>query len=299
MEAVKQADLAAGRLTHRLPHDFNTCPAAARGIVAVHDMQGGLIGFDGETGKRLWRVDNCIGKWNSPVRWRRDGREYFISANARRAVCIEPGTGRIRWSIEDVGHGGEAGTVAVAEDYLVCGGSHQGGSRGMRGLSCYRISPASASRHWQLAPHYSVIWSSVAVYGGHVYAACKNEWSKRTGDGKGKHPFVCVELASGRVVGEFQEKGGVSSLVAADGRILLLDKTLRMYRAQPERFARLGEPWKPPSHAEATGPAYASGRIFFRGAEGHLYCYDLRKQAKSPSTVPSRKLGGKATGQRT
>ena len=52
--------------------------AFAAGVLVCPDYQGGLIGFDGVSGKKLWSLTACIGKYGTPTR-SRTGRCRVLS----------------------------------------------------------------------------------------------------------------------------------------------------------------------------------------------------------------------------
>jgi hypothetical protein len=101
---------------------------------------------------------------------------------------------------------------------------------------------------------------------------------------------VCIELATGKVRGEFAAPfgGGDGSTVVADGRVIADQDashnhtTLWLASADPADVRALGAgAWSPPHpQTSAYHPgmvhAYAAGRLFIRGGRA-MHCYDLRK----------------------
>ena len=252
--------------------DFCSAPVVADGVVVCNDNAGGLVGLDAASGDKVWGpVAGCTVKSSSPIRWRHKGRDYVI-VSSDYAVCIEPRTGKVLW--EAPGASGQ-GAVAVTEDAMVCAaGSPAGGPAGPSekdsGLSAYRIGLTGASLLWCLGRGYNNHVTSPVIYEGHVYA-----FSDRA--------TICVDLASGKIVGESEFPGTrtCSSLVVADGRVLRENLYQRFYfaSASPKDFRRLGPIWTPPSHAENTTSTIVDGRLFIRGRDG-LYCYDMRKAGR-------------------
>jgi outer membrane protein assembly factor BamB len=263
LEHLRRAAVSQRRLIY-FNRDLGSCPTVAGDAVVCGDHieykggqrseANGLVGLDADTGRRLWHVPECAGWFGSHVRWGHEGAEYIVSARHGRAVCIEPKTGSVLWEVADVYH---SGSVAVADDYLVCSGG-----RGKAGLTCFRITPRRATKLWSLAPEYAGSLCSTVIYQGHAYAQCGAK-------------LICVELASGKIAASMSMRGGCGSLVAADGR--LFREGMHMFEADPKDFRRLGDAWPVP-FANSTTPAVADGRLFFRGTDG-VVCYDLRKPA--------------------
>ena len=262
-----KAKCLADRQMPRCKMDFCSAPVVVDGVVVCGDNREGLLGIDADTGRPIWGpVSECINKASSPTCWESGGKAYVIAAS-RKAVCVEPKTGRVLWEVTDVAN---AGTVAVNDRYMVLSGGSANCNERVRtttGMMCYRITPQSAERAWALDPEYCNHVTSPVIYQEHVY-------------GFSNEATVCIELATGKVVAAVAFPGtrSCSSLGAADGRILRehLYQRLYWYRADPRGFTQLGDPWRPPPHAENTTAAIADGRLILRGKDG-LYCYDLRK----------------------
>lgn len=244
--------------------DFCSAPVVANGVLVCNDNREGLIGLDAESGKQLWGpVPNCIRKTSAPLVWRHEDKNYIVSA-FNRAVCLEPKTGKLIWEIgEDVAN---QGTPAICENYMVTGVGVKGS-----GVTCFKISPSGAQKHWSLPPQYACHVTSPVIYKGHVYCFA------------GGGMAICVDLESGKIVGaaSFYSVRSCSSFVAAEGRIVRphLYNKLLLYDADPEKFRQLGAIWTAPSYGENTTPAIADGRLVFRGKDC-VYCYDLRRRAE-------------------
>jgi len=243
-------------------------PTVADGVLVVADGHGGLIGFDTATGARLWHGGR-IGSVSGPVIWRpsagsgqADGNAYVIADTA----CLDLRTGGELWRAAGA-HGGC--TAAVAGDLLVLSGSRE------QGMSCWRMTPRGATKLWELPGEYHVAgYCSPLVMGGHVYTRVDGLEGRRQG-------LVCVELATGKVVGwEPHGIGGTcSSMLGTDGRVLYEGACYTgffMYAAAPRTPVQLGQPLRDIRYGESTTAAVADGRLILRTNDGIL-CYDLRK----------------------
>jgi outer membrane protein assembly factor BamB len=257
---------------------------------------GGLIGLDAQTGAKLWDIADPIrGPSATPTWWTHRGKSYVIAANgAGRITCIEPRTGRLVWS--HTGAGNNAQSVVAAGDYLVAKprllktrdsrGQEKAEFKGP--IGCYRLALDGPTLAWEL-PAGTYLWDEQvpAVADGHVYARLAKPSG---GDAKGTPTGVCIELATGKVKGEFAAPfgGGDGSTVVADGRVIADQDashnrtTLCFAKADPADLRSLGtQGWSPPHpQTSAYHPgiihAYAAGRLFIRGAHA-VHCYDLRK----------------------
>lgn len=284
-------------------HAFNSSPAVADGVVVCNDHSGalgrtdgnGLVALDAATGKVVWTVEDCIATISSPVVWTHRGKRYFVAAGPNRAVALEVRTGRVLWEIPRPKPGPPAtvpagarrardvqpvlmrsGTPAVCEDYLVLNGNYFGRGKyepkpWQAGVSCWRIDPLGAKRLWHLPPAQTSTHDSPLIYRGHVFARCAD--------------IVCVELATGRVVGKAKGTGDFESLVGSDGRMF---RNGVMYTMDAGRFAafgavRLAIPCEP-----YVTPAFHAGRLYVRApregrgslarrSRGCIWCYDFRQ----------------------
>jgi RNA polymerase sigma factor (sigma-70 family) len=272
----------------------------AGGVIAAPDWNGGLIGFDGGTGKELWRAPGSLGMYATPTRWAHGAREFLIAANgAGRIACIEPRSGRMVWQIIEAG--ANEGTIVAGEGYLVArtrGGkpdfagpeSHADGEEADAGglgpggpLACYELNPAGARKIWEL-PVDTYRWaiSPPAIAGGHVVAWLRGKDAAVNG------AIVCVELRTGRITSEipYYSGQGDATLAWADGRLLVTrdgshnTTEIAMFDASPDGLRLLGE-WNTPhpqttAHVPTNTHPVVDGRLIIRGANG-IYCYDLRK----------------------
>ena len=274
---------------------FNACPAVADGVAVFSDLSDyslkgrgtgkghGLVAFDALTGKELWRLPECVASVSSPVVWLHKGVRRFVAAGPRRAVAVDPKTGKIAWEIPAPKAPPETapadpkakrrpppepqlhawGTPAVCEDYLVLAGnfSAHGGAKPVathRGLSCWRIGPEKAEPVWSLPPaEYSAQHESPLIYRGHVYTKAKG--------------IACVKLDNGQVLGK-AEGGHFDSLVGADGRLFNRTHT---YIADPAGFRSVA--LKAMGFAEFVTVAFCEGRLYGRVGDG-VVCYDLREK---------------------
>ena len=203
-------------------------------------------------------------------------------------------SGEIVWSIDDAGANFQ--TVTASGEYLVAKpkmitvpdekkGERENIADGPVG--CYQLSLDGPELLWTL-PFEEYRWNEQppAIHNEHLYARV----GKGPAEGKSQDPRgVCIELATGKVKGEFAAPfgGGDACTIVADGRVIAdrdgshNQTTLYLANADPDNIHSLGdEAWNPPHpQTSAYHPtivhAYAAGRLFIRGADA-IYAYDLK-----------------------
>jgi outer membrane protein assembly factor BamB len=255
------AQLEAARRAGDLPDygrsDMATGPTVADGVLVVHDDGQSLLGFDPQTGQRLWATRGGFSKYHSsPIRWVWQGKEYVI-ASGGKGTCLDPKNGRVLWSV-DVPPARESGTACAFGSYAIFG------------ATCFRISPEGATKLWTYA---SANKSDGMVF---ITPAILGEWAVFAHGEVG-----VVELATGKVLGRspglFASIG--SSVVGGDGRIFKelgrdAGSALLMAVVPPEGEQVRTSTLAAPHYAMSTTPVYLGGRLYFR-MQDHVTCYDL------------------------
>lgn len=258
LEAKKEKARADRTLPEYGRTDNATGPIVADGVIVAYDEGSSLIGFDPESGKKLWTTPGGFSKYtSSPVRWAWQGKEYVI-AGGGKGTCVEPKTGKILWSVA-VPPARESGTASVCKDYALFG------------TTCFRIAPDKATLLWTYEPadKEGMKFITPAIVGDYVFF--------------GHQKVSMVELSSGKVVATSAERNLFSigsSMVGGDGRVfkeLGRDEGsgVLMAVADPSVFASQITILKTPNYAMSTTPVYLDGRLYFRMQDG-VVCYDLR-----------------------
>src|SRR5262249_9084280 len=144
-----------------------------------------LTGLDVRTGAVVWTQEQIAGHQSSPTRWSTMGHDYVICNGARETHGVDPGTGKILWSIP----GGGKSTPVVVQEY---GGAFLVNlSDGRKnGLSAYRLTPQGPRKLWTVP--VSARGSSPVGFDGHVYVVAGG------GNGHGAR-LLCVHLDTGKV----------------------------------------------------------------------------------------------------
>jgi outer membrane protein assembly factor BamB len=275
----------AGGVVATLKHIPNTTPPR---------LSTQITGLDARTGKVLWHhVSLVSGRGATALRWVHKGKEYFLTTGG---ACIEPKSGKILWKIEGWDNLGYQ--FAADEDLLFVA----------KEKSCagYRVSPQKAEKLWETEEIARDRMIFPVLYKGHAFMRTrqhpkgieqtlwKGDFSPMKDNGRLTQDWctICVDMASGKVVGCAYGSKSYASVTAGDGRIfnccavtvayqdgdpsnyrdLPYDKSKGSYRGPADH----GSPCTVLYGCPETGGAYADGRFFSRTFDG-IVCYDLRK----------------------
>jgi len=119
--------------------------------------------------------------------------------------------------------------------------------------------------------------------------------AQREENGPYERLLVCVELASGEVVGKELCGGSKSwtSLIAGDGRIMHHNFTsgrVEYFQAAPDFRTLEFRQWQPPGTFQLLTWRLVDGRLFMREKEySRIYCYDLRAAVPPRASLPGGK----------
>ncbi len=247
-------------------------------------------GYDTADGSQLWFIEDGCGGNATPTRWKYEGKEYVLAADAVRKIirCIEPKSGDVRWTL-DVGV--NEYTIPVYKNHIVvnmgCRTSWEcDSSDGDPYPACFSITPDGAEKVWD-APRRIEYGYTPIMYRDRVYHINRADDSIATFD-----------LFTGDLLKEQPIDGGrVASKVASNGMIVIeRDGNHSMsdyyYFDTDEQKLVLPYTWVPPhmtmtSYAVHMDEPIVDGRMFIRG-EDAMYCYDLRKNPNSSSAADRR-----------
>jgi outer membrane protein assembly factor BamB len=296
IEEAKRAALeerAYGKLSFN--RDFGGAPIVAGGALVMPDFTShgacGLLALDAATGRRLWLIPGAAAEDATPLCYEHAGRQYVISGTAGvgadspgKIVCVEPRTGEVRWTITE-GIWRNQESLSIWGDYLIARAPADGQSpvpskAEPAAMACFQISPDGYRHAWTL-PVRLGWWKEnpPSIVDGYLLARLIGP------------KLLCIEVATGRVVAEAENRLGESGATQTyAGGLLLVDRDgshsateIWAFRAGPRagELEPLGEPWSPPhAHGTSYHPPCAhpsvDGRLLIRGGDG-VYCYDLRK----------------------
>ena len=264
----------------------NGCTFAS-GVLVCPDFQGGLMGFDGNTGKRLWQVQKCLAHHATPTRWVHTGGESVLCGNIDGKVrCLDPLTGKDRWTLDT---GRQEASLSLAGDVLLLNAGMEKMGPGDENLlgraSGWKITLAKAGKLWEHTGEEKVGFVSGGMSGLPI-------WKDRAFI-RNKAGTKMIDVTTGKVLATApdartdQESHGY----CAEGRFFHEPDSqhgrihdVLMLGTTADSFKPSGKPWNTP-HYDATGyempisHPIVAGQLYLRGADG-IYCWNLCKPAK-------------------
>ncbi|RLS55167.1 MAG: hypothetical protein DWH95_11915 [Planctomycetota bacterium] len=264
----------------------NGCTFAS-GVLVCPDFQGGLMGFDGNTGKKLWQVQKCLAHHATPTRWVHTGGESVLCGNIDGKVrCLDPLTGKDRWTLDT---GRQEASLSLAGDVLLLNAGMEKMGPGDENLlgraSGWKITLAKAGKLWEHTGEEKVGFVSGGMSGLPI-------WKDRAFI-RNKAGTKMIDVTTGKVLATApdartdQESHGY----CAEGRFFHEPDSqhgrihdVLMLGTTADSFKPSGKPWNTP-HYDATGyempisHPIVAGQLYLRGADG-IYCWNLCKPAK-------------------
>lgn len=257
-------------------------PVAPDRLDTVRGLDSGLVAFDLESGREVWRASAELASYAAPLVAAPLGRPRLLAWMRERLVAVEPEsglvTGEFRWRAEKLFSVNAASPVLVGERLLLseCYGPgsvlleiRADGPRGERFEPVWQ-SPRRARPTSTLLAH----WATPLVVDGHLYGTS----GRNAGDAR----LVCLAAESGQPA--WHHRGlGRASMTFLDGHLLVVGEfgELELVAARPDRYEAVsratlvdgeGLPLlEPPCWA---APVVAHGYAFLRG-KGRLVCIDL------------------------
>ncbi|MFP4433603.1 MAG: PQQ-binding-like beta-propeller repeat protein [Phycisphaerae bacterium] len=271
--------------------------AAGEDVVVTNTPGGAFVAFDADTGKELWQQRGVTTATRAPVVWKHRGKHYVLGLTRGGLKCFDARSGEKLWSSGLARSGSYGGnTPPIRGDILVAQGYDGEDAVGWSGL---KLTLEGPKRLWILDRPIRCVYESPVIYKGHVWMALREpgRWRKderdylhnlagkvftrellqRWRDQGVRGAIGVVELETGRFTAVVDGGHlGCSSLVAGDGRIFFQQGcSLAMLRADPENPEHLGQIY--PEYLWSTTPTYAEGRLYHRGCEYTVNCWELRK----------------------
>ena len=197
----------------------------ARILVQVGSTNGAcLVAFDKRTGRELWKSQNDLASFASPVVGAPGGRRQCVTVTCEGLMGVAPEDGALLWRLPFKTGANRNVLTPILLDDTVYYASHT------TGLRATRIRPDGATLHagdvW-LNRDARINLSSPVAVGGHLY-----------GLGASKD-YICVDRESGRIAWSQPGFGDAASTIAfVDGHLLVLTDLgeLLVLRAGPERY---------------------------------------------------------------
>lgn len=230
-----------------------------RVIVQVGSAEGaGLVAFDRLTGKLLWKAENDLATYSSPVAGLLAGRRQFVSATCEGLLAVAPEDGRVLWRVPFKTYANRNVLTPILAGDTVYFASH---STGMRATRITREGDAFKAADTWFNRELKINLSSPVLVAGHLY-----------GLGPTKN-YVCVAADTGTVKWSQAGFDAVAATLTDGQRLLVLNDRgeVLLLRANPERFEEL-------ARFQACGKTYSHPAL----ADGVLYVRDSRELIAYP-----------------
>ncbi len=235
-------------------------------LVNVGGKGAGIVAFDRETGKEVWRATDDGASYASPVAATIHGRRYGIFFTRQGVVLLDPKTGKVdyrkRWRAR-IDASVNAATPLVVGDLIFFSASYE------TGALLLKVGKGGVEEVWSGDEEMSNHYATCVVHDGYLYGF--------HGRQEAGAALRCVELKTGKIRWT-RPRYGCGSLVLADGLLLILTERGDLVLAEPSPDA-----YREKAHVHVfdalpcrAQPALADGRLYARdGAE--LKCWNLKK----------------------
>ncbi len=225
----------------------------------------GIVAFDLETGKTLWKATDEQASYSSPVAATFAGRPQVVFITRYNTLGVNPANGAVLWKFAF----GKRGPTVNAANPLVLGEHIFATSSYGVGAVLAKIDGGQARAEWSNDETLSAQFTTPVEKGGYLYGI----------DGRedvGVARLRCIDSKTGRVQWT-QERFGNSLLILA-GETLIIQTTdgeIVLAEANPKAYRELARAKVADAKAFAL-PALAAGRLYIRGPR-ELKCLDLRR----------------------
>jgi outer membrane protein assembly factor BamB len=235
-------------------------------VVNVGAAGAGIVAFDKKTGKEVWKATDDEASYASPVAATIDGVRHLLVFTRSGLVSLDPANGEVRFrkrwrSRMDASV--NAATPLVIGDQVLITASYN------TGAAMLKINKSGAQEVWSNDDVMSSQYNTPVHYEGHLYGI----------DGRadvGEAELRCVDVKTGKVRWS-QERFGCSSIILADGHLIILTESgdLVLAEANPEKYREKARASLLTGPCRAH-PALADGRLYARDTR-KLVCWNLKK----------------------
>jgi len=205
-------------------------PLVANGLLVVHaggHERGALIAFDPATGAEKWSLEGDGPSYSSPILTSFSGELQPVIQVHRRILGVDPGSGRILWSLPFVTPCDQNIVTPLRAGEVVVVSSVDTGTQGIR--------VTREGTHWRAGvawhtPDVSMYMSSPVLVNGRVIGLSH----RRQGE------YFALDPATGAVVWRSEPRQGQNAaFVVAEGAVLVLqgDGTLLVLPKEASGFA--------------------------------------------------------------
>jgi len=221
-----------------------------RVLVQVGSTNGAsIVAFNKLTGRVLWKSQNDLTAYATPVLGSLAGRSQFVAATCEGLLALAPENGSVLWRVPFKTGANRNVLTPLLLDDTVYFASHSTGFRAVR------IRPEGSgvkSEEAWLNRELKLNLSTPVAVGPYLY-----------GLGPTKD-FICIDRATGKRNWSQPGFGDVASTIAAGNRLLVLTDLgeLRLLAANPDRYEELGR--LQVCGKTYTHPAFSDGVLYVR-----------------------------------
>jgi len=235
-------------------------------LVNVGGKGAGIVAFNKDDGKEVWKATEQAASYSSPVAATIDGVRHVFFFTREGIVGLDPASGTVRFSKRwrsRLDASVNAATPLVVDDLLFVTSSYNAGA------VLHRVKKDGIEELWKGDQALSSHYNTPVVHQGYLYGL----------DGRqegGAAQLRCVELKTGAVKWS-KPRFGCAALILADGRLIALSENgdLVLVEPSPDSYKEKARAslLNRPVRAE---PALAEGRLYARD-DSKLICWNLKK----------------------
>jgi outer membrane protein assembly factor BamB len=247
---------------------IGTSPVVEQNLVLVNvgGPKAGIVAFDLNNGKEVWKATNDPGSYSSPVVCSVDGARHAVFFTRTGAVVLDPKTGDVRYQKRwraRIDASVNAATPLIIGNLAFFSTSYD------TGALLIKLRKDGADEVWTDEEVMSNHYNTCVYQDGYLYGF--------DGRQEAGPNFRCVELKTKKIMWE-RDRFGCGSMAIADGKLIVLTERGELYlvQATPQAYRELGK-----VRLSDAGPcraqiALAEGRLYARD-QRKLMCVDLRK----------------------
>jgi outer membrane protein assembly factor BamB len=255
---------------YELPDNFfgiGTSPILENDLLLVNvgPPGGGVLAFNKDTGKEVWRAKCEQASYSSPVAATINGTRHVFFFTTNGLVSIDPKTGEIRFQKpwrSRIRASVTAATPLVIKDQVFISASYG------TGAVLLRVGKDDVEEIWKGDEVMSNHYNTCIHKDGFLYGC--------DGRQEAGAQLRCVELANGKV--QWTHAGfGCANMVLADGKLIALSEEgdLILLEPTPESYKELSRVHVL-SRSSRAPLALANGRLYARD-DHKLICWNLKK----------------------
>jgi len=231
--------------------------------------EAGLVAFDLESGKTLWKATNERASYSSPTVLRDGSKSYALFITRLNTVAVDPSTGveRFRFPFGQRGATVNAAMPLVIGDHLFVTASYGIGAKWIK------IDGSRTETIWEDNRVMSSQYPTSVYQDGYLYGIHGRE-------DVGVASYQCLEARTGKIQWNLDDFG-MAHTILADGKLLILKLSgeLLLVQPSPEKMIRLAASRVARQPTRAL-PALSRGKFYFRtnaeAGAGDLKCLQLK-----------------------